>query len=79
MKTKKALRVCKICNKSIGKNENFVRLTEYKAGAEYSTAFYHTQCFRDRFMKFQKIQKEAEGILGMAKPLIEQMKGRAVI
>ena len=76
MKNKKALLVCKICNKNISKKDDYVRLTEYKEGSEYSVAFYHTQCFRDRFLKFQKIQKDAEGILGMAKPLLEKMQGR---
>lgn len=65
-------KVCKICIKKILNKDDYVRLTEYKLGKESSTAYYHTQCFRTRFMNFQKIQKQAQAIFTKAAPLLEQ-------
>lgn len=78
MKKKKNSGVCQICLRGIGKKEDYVRLTQYNEGNEISTAYYHTECFRERFMNFKKIQEDANKILGMASPLLQKAQGQGV-
>jgi len=78
-KKSKHPRICLICNKGIGSKEEYVRLTEYAAGAERSTGFYHKTCFRDRFLSIRKEKERANKILDMATPIFERAKARGVI
>jgi len=78
MKKKKEPRLCKLCQMSIGEKEGYICLTEYNEGNEISTGYYHTKCFRERFMNFQKIQQDAQNLLGMAKPLLQQAKHQGI-
>ena len=42
-------KICRLCKKKIKKKDNYVRLTDYKAGEFYDEGFYHTLCYIDRF------------------------------
>lgn len=68
-------KVCKICKKNIGSKDDYCTLREYANGKEKSVASYHTSCFRERFMNFDKIQKEATSILGGFKGMLGKMEG----
>lgn len=72
MKKSNEEKICNICKKKILAKDNYVRLTEYKIGREFSTAYYHTECFRERFMDFQKLKEKAHSMMTRAKPLLEQ-------
>lgn len=66
---------CIICNKSIKGKDNYVILAEYKLGKPFREGYYHTKCFRDRFLSVAKIQKRADRIMGLAEPLLEKAQG----
>ena len=72
-KVSKDLKVCKICMKDIFNQEHYCFLTEFQEGKEKSVGYYHVTCFRERFMKFDKLQKDANSVLGMAKKAFNRM------
>lgn len=68
-------KICGICKKEIDeKREHYIRLTEYREGKETSTAFYHLEEFRERFMNIKNLQDRANRIFGMAEPIIQRMR-----
>jgi hypothetical protein len=69
-KKNKHPRVCKICQKVIGEKEEYCNLIEYKEGREFGNGFYHTSCWRQRFMNFEKLQQDANKILSGARGLL---------
>lgn len=73
-KVNKEIKICKLCQKEITPKDNYCRLTEYREDVEISNGYYHTQCFRDRFMNFKEIQDRANKILGVAGPMMQRLQ-----
>jgi hypothetical protein len=51
---KKLLKMCNICNLQIFDKEDYVRITEYRKGKEYSEGFYHLCCYREKIIAPRK-------------------------
>ena len=66
---------CKLCMLHIGSKEHYCVLREYQEAKEKSVGYYHVKCFKERFMGFEKIQKEASSILGGFKGMLGKMEG----
>ena len=66
MEKKKKPRICNICLREIFDKDNYCILTEFNEGNKISEASYHVQCFREKFMDFQRLQSQANRILGAA-------------
>lgn len=78
MESKKKKKICKICKQEIKKEDNYIRLTEYKQGIEISTGYFHTTEFRKKFMDFAAIQERANKLLGTAEPILERFRGNLI-
>ena len=73
---------CVICKeKIIEKKERWVRLTDFNRGKEVGEAFYHLECWRDRFnisnsARKQKMYNQAQnainGIMEKVREIIPQ-------
>jgi len=72
MKTK----ICKICNKEIHKNDNYIRLTDYKLGKFFDEGFYHNKCWHDRLNNV--ITRNQEKLKKMLPKIMERLKGGMV-
>lgn len=77
-KKKHTQRICLICRKAIGGKENYIRLTEYNEGNEIDTGWYHRVCFKDRFMQFDKLQKQASTLLGSYEGMLNNLRSKGV-
>lgn len=66
--------MCKICMELIDETEDHhLILTEIKKELLVSEGYYHVKCFKERFMHFDKTQKEANRILEAAQKTLLRM------
>jgi len=68
-------KVCRLCNKEIGKRDNYVRLTDYKQGQFYCEGFYHTICYNKKLSGSKEqlaMKKTALGLLYRANNLMNK-------
>lgn len=74
--TKKEVKICKLCNVKIKSKDNYVRLTDYKAGKFFMEGFYHTKCYTDKIkghdLQVTALKKMAFNLVGRANKMMDQ-------
>lgn len=64
---------CLLCKKKINPKDNFLILTEFNEGEEFSRAWYHVMCFRERFISIDKEKKQAQNIMSQAQEMFARI------
>ena len=51
-------KICKLCNKEITKEDDYVRLTDYKKGKFFMEGYYHNSCYHAQIQNAVMLNKE---------------------
>ena len=72
----KKIEICGLCKKQIDtKKDDFVHLTDYKAGKFFMEGFYHAKCYNDSVGGAKDMKKAAFGLLKRAGSIMDNLDG----
>ena len=70
------MKICMICQKQIKTDkDNYVRVTDYFQGKEFSEFFYHNKCYQARLKGGTAMQRMALSLGMRTHKLLDKMDG----
>ncbi len=73
-------KICAICKNIILPDDNYCRLTDYKAGEIFMQCYYHTLCYNNQIRGMnpeqKKMKKLSLAMLQRANKLMDKVEGK---